>query len=153
MGAMFAGFAGSFFAARQGFISPESFTFLESATMLSIVVLGGMGSQIGVAIAAIAMIGGTEILRELDFLKQIFGDTFDPTQYRMLLFGFCMVLIMVWRPRGLISTPRALGVPEGAQNYFRRADQRRARVMAAAARHPAPRRAPDHALRRPGRRR
>jgi branched-chain amino acid transport system permease protein len=104
MGAMFAGFAGSFFAARQGFISPESFTFLESATILSIVVLGGMGSQIGVAIAAIAMIGGTEIMRELEFLKQIFGATFDPTQYRMLLFGFAMVLIMVWRPRGLIST-------------------------------------------------
>jgi branched-chain amino acid transport system permease protein len=104
MGAMFAGFAGSFFAARQGFISPESFTFLESATILSIVVLGGMGSQIGVAIAAIVMIGGTEIMRELDFLKEIFGPTFDPTQYRMLLFGFAMVLIMIWRPRGLIST-------------------------------------------------
>jgi len=104
MGAMFAGFAGSFFAARQGFISPESFTFLESATILSIVVLGGMGSQIGVAIAAVVMIGGTEIMRDLDFLKKIFGATFDPTQYRMLLFGFAMVLIMVWRPRGLIST-------------------------------------------------
>jgi branched-chain amino acid transport system permease protein len=104
MGAMFAGFAGSFFAARQGFISPESFTFLESATILSIVVLGGMGSQIGVAIAAIVMIGGTEIMRELDFLKRIFGPTFDPVQYRMLLFGLGMVLIMIWRPRGLIST-------------------------------------------------
>jgi len=104
MGAMFAGFAGSFFAARQGFISPDSFTFLESATILSIVVLGGMGSQIGVAIAAVAMIGGTEIMRELDFLKLVFGSTFDPTQYRMLLFGFAMVLIMIWRPRGLIST-------------------------------------------------
>jgi branched-chain amino acid transport system permease protein len=104
MGAMFAGFAGSFFAARQGFISPESFTFLESATIVAIVVLGGMGSQIGVAIAAIAMIGGTEIMRDLDFLKQIFGPTFDPTQYRMLIFGFGMVAIMIWRPRGLIST-------------------------------------------------
>src|SRR5580692_2664774 len=104
IGAMFAGFAGSFFAARQGFISPESFTFLESATILAIVVLGGMGSQIGVGIAAIVMIGGTEILRELDFLKAIFGPTFDPTQYRMLLFGLAMVLIMIWRPRGLIST-------------------------------------------------
>jgi branched-chain amino acid transport system permease protein len=104
MGAMFAGFAGSFFAARQGFISPDSFTFLESATILSIVVLGGMGSQIGVAIAAIVMIGGTEIMRELDFLKLIFGATFDPTQYRMLLFGLAMVLIMIWRPRGLIAT-------------------------------------------------
>ena len=104
MGAMFAGFAGSFFAARQGFISPDSFTFLESATILSMVVLGGMGSQIGVAIAAIAMIGGTEIMRDLDFLKLIFGPTFDPTQYRMLLFGLAMVLIMIWRPRGLIAT-------------------------------------------------
>jgi branched-chain amino acid transport system permease protein len=104
MGAMFAGFAGSFFAAREAFISPESFTFIESATILAIVVLGGMGSQIGVVIAAIAMIGGTEILRELDFLKTIFGPTFDPTQYRMLLFGFAMVAIMIWRPRGLIST-------------------------------------------------
>jgi branched-chain amino acid transport system permease protein len=104
MGGMFAGIAGSFFAARQGFISPESFTFLESATILSIVVLGGMGSQVGVAIAAIAMIGGTEIMRELDFLKQVFGADFDPTQYRMLLFGFAMVLIMIWKPRGLIAT-------------------------------------------------
>jgi len=104
MGAMFAGFAGSFFAAREAFISPESFTFIESATVLSIVVLGGMGSQIGVAIAAIVMIGGAEILRELDFLKEIFGPTFDPTQYRMLLFGLAMVLIMIWRPRGLIAT-------------------------------------------------
>jgi branched-chain amino acid transport system permease protein len=104
MGAMFGGFAGSFFAARQGFISPESFTFIESATILSIVVLGGMGSQVGVAIAAVAMIGGTEIMRQLDFLKQIFGEGFDPTQYRMLLFGLAMVLIMIWRPRGLIAT-------------------------------------------------
>jgi branched-chain amino acid transport system permease protein len=104
IGAGFGGFAGAFFAARQGFISPESFTFMESATILSIVVLGGMGSQIGVAIAAIAMIGGTEALRELDVLKEVFGNDFDPTQYRMLLFGFAMVLIMVVRPRGLIAT-------------------------------------------------
>jgi branched-chain amino acid transport system permease protein len=104
MGAMFAGFAGSFFAARQGFISPESFTFLESATIVAIVVLGGMGSQIGVAIAAVVMIGGTEMMRRIEFLKHIFGPTFDPTQYRMLLFGLAMVAIMRWRPRGLIAT-------------------------------------------------
>ncbi len=103
MGAGFGGFAGSFFAARQGFISPESFTFMESAVVLSIVVLGGMGSQIGVAIAALVMIGGTEILRELDWLKRIFGSDFEPTQYRMLLFGLAMVLLMVWRPRGLVA--------------------------------------------------
>jgi branched-chain amino acid transport system permease protein len=104
MGAMFAGFAGSFFAARQGFISPESFTFMESAVIVAIVVLGGMGSLLGVAIAAVIMIGGTEIMRELDFLKAVFGSDFDPAQYRMLLFGFGMVLIMIWRPRGLIAT-------------------------------------------------
>ncbi len=91
IGAMFGGFAGSFFATRQGFISPESFTFLESAIILAIVVLGGMGSQIGVAIAAIVMIGGGELFfREFE-------------EYRMLLFGLAMVGIMVWRPRGLIS--------------------------------------------------
>jgi branched-chain amino acid transport system permease protein len=104
IGAMFGGFAGSFFAARQGFISPESFTFMESAVIVAIVVLGGMGSQIGVAIAAIIMIGGTELMRELDVLKEIFGRDFDPIQYRMLLFGLAMVLIMIWKPRGLIST-------------------------------------------------
>jgi branched-chain amino acid transport system permease protein len=103
-GAMFAGFAGSFFATRQGFISPESFTFIESALILAIVVLGGLGSQIGVVIAAVVMIGGLEVLRELNFLKVIFGDNFDPTSYRMLIFGLAMVVIMVWRPRGLIST-------------------------------------------------
>jgi len=104
IGAGFGGFAGSFFAARQGFISPESFTFMESAIVLAIVVLGGMGSQIGVAIAAVAMIGGTEILRELDWLRRIFGPEFEPTQYRMLLFGLAMVLVMIWKPRGLISS-------------------------------------------------
>ena len=104
MGAMLAGFAGAFFSTRQGFISPESFTFIESATILSIVVRGGMGSQIGVAIAAIVLAGGTEIMRELDFLKAIFGPDFDPIRYRMLLFGLAMVLIMIWKPRGLIST-------------------------------------------------
>lgn len=91
LGASFAGFAGSFFATRQGFISPESFTFIESAIILAIVVLGGMGSQIGIAIAALVMIGGFEVFRGLD-------------EWRMLVFGFAMVLIMVVRPRGLVSS-------------------------------------------------
>lgn len=90
IGAMFAGFAGSFFATRQGFISPESFTFIESALILAIVVLGGMGSQIGVVVASIALIGGFEVFREAE-------------QFRMLIFGLAMVVIMVWKPRGLIS--------------------------------------------------
>ncbi len=103
-GAMFGGFAGSFFAARQGFISPESFTFMESANILAIVVLGGMGSLWGVVIAAVALVGGFELMREMDFLKLVFGAEFDPTQYRTLLFGAAMVIIMLWKPRGLIST-------------------------------------------------
>lgn len=90
IGAMFAGFAGSFFATRQGFISPESFTFIESAVILAIVVLGGMGSQIGVVFGAVLLIGLPEIFRDLQ-------------QYRMLAFGGAMVLIMLWRPSGLIS--------------------------------------------------
>ncbi|RBP11414.1 branched-chain amino acid transport system permease protein [Roseiarcus fermentans] len=104
LGAMFGGFAGSFFAVRQGFVSPESFTFMESATILAIVVLGGMGSQLGVAIAAAVMIGAPELMRELDWMKKIFGEDFDPTQYRMLLFGAAMVVMMIWKPRGLVST-------------------------------------------------
>jgi branched-chain amino acid transport system permease protein len=104
LGAMFGGFAGSFFSVRQGFVSPESFTFIESATILAIVVLGGMGSQLGVAIAAAVMIGVPELMRELDWLKAIFGQDFDPTQYRMLLFGAAMVIMMIWKPRGLVST-------------------------------------------------
>ncbi len=90
IGAMFAGFAGSFFATRQGFISPESFTFLESAIILAIVVLGGMGSQIGIVLAAVLLVGLPEWFRDLQ-------------QYRMLAFGGAMVLIMLWRPRGLLS--------------------------------------------------
>jgi branched-chain amino acid transport system permease protein len=104
IGAMFGGFAGSFFAARQGFISPESFTFLESALIVAIVVLGGMGSMIGVAVAALVMIGGIEIMRQLDFLKQIFGPDFNPDQYRMLLFGLAMVTVIILRPRGFAAT-------------------------------------------------
>jgi branched-chain amino acid transport system permease protein len=103
-GAMFGGLAGSFFAVRQGFVSPESFNFLESAIVLAIVVLGGMGSQIGVVIAAIAMIAGPEMLRNLGFLKSVFGEEFDPNEYRLLIFGLAMVMMMIWRPRGLVST-------------------------------------------------
>jgi branched-chain amino acid transport system permease protein len=91
IGAMFGGFAGAFFATRQAFISPESFTFIESAIILAIVVLGGLGSQLGVALAALVMIGGFEAFRDLE-------------EWRMLVFGGAMVVIMVWRPRGLVST-------------------------------------------------
>ena len=90
IGAAFGGFAGAFFATRNAFISPESFTFIESAIVLAIVVLGGLGSQLGTALAALVMIGGFEVFRDL-------------AEYRMLLFGGALVLIMVLRPRGLVS--------------------------------------------------
>ena len=67
-------------------------------------VLGGGGSQLGVAFAAVFLVGGSELLRELTFLKSVFGENFDPAQYRMLLVGLAMVAMMNFRPRGLVST-------------------------------------------------
>ncbi|MCW7549509.1 high-affinity branched-chain amino acid ABC transporter permease LivM [Photorhabdus sp. APURE] len=91
--AAFAGFAGTLFAARQGFVSPESFTFAESAFVLAIVVLGGMGSQTAVILAAILLVVSREMMRDLN-------------AYSMLLLGAMMVLMMVWRPQGLLPTKR-----------------------------------------------
>ncbi|MEO8411349.1 MAG: branched-chain amino acid ABC transporter permease, partial [Propionivibrio sp.] len=90
LGAMLGGIAGVFFAARQGFISPESFTFNESAIILAIVVLGGMGSQLGVVLASLVLVLLPEVGREF-------------AEYRMLVFGAAMVLIMIWRPAGILS--------------------------------------------------
>ena len=103
VGATLAGFAGCFFSVRQGFVSPESFVFMESAVVLAIVVLGGMGSNLGIAIAAIILVGGPELLRNLGLLKDVFGVDFDPNEYRMLLFGLGMVVMMLVRPRGLAA--------------------------------------------------
>jgi len=89
-GALLAGFAGAFFATRLGFISPESFTFQESATVVAIVVLGGRGSQLGVVLAAVVLVTLPEFGREIG-------------QFRMLFFGAAMVAIMIWRPRGLLA--------------------------------------------------
>ncbi len=105
--AMFGGIAGSFFATRQGFISPESFSFIESAIILAIVVLGGMGSQIGVVIATLLVIGLPEVFRDL-------------AQYRMLTFGAGMVLIMLWRPRGLLAHREPTLLLHPRQSAFRR---------------------------------
>lgn len=93
IGAVFAGLAGAFYAAFQGSVTPESFTFWESAIMLAIVVLGGMGSQTGVILAAVALTVIPEIAREF-------------SQYRMIIFGIVMVLMMIWRPQGLIPAQR-----------------------------------------------
>jgi branched-chain amino acid transport system permease protein len=93
MGAVFAGLAGAFFAARMRFVSPESFTFLESAMVLCMVVLGGMASIPGIILGAAALIIFQEAFRELEL-------------YRMLVVGLCMVLMMLFRPAGLIPAKR-----------------------------------------------
>lgn len=97
LGASTAGIAGVFFASYQGFVNPTSFTFFESALILAIVVLGGMGSTLGVVLAAFVLTVAPELLRSF-------------AEYRVLLFGMLMVLMMIWRPRGLVRTAR-VGVP------------------------------------------
>ncbi|MDD5434823.1 MAG: branched-chain amino acid ABC transporter permease [Nitrospira sp.] len=93
LGASWAGVAGVFFAGRYAFISPESFTFLETVLVLSMVVLGGMGSIAGVIIGAGLLIILPEVFRSFQ-------------DYRMLAFGGAMVLMMIFRPQGLIGNPR-----------------------------------------------
>lgn len=94
LGASTAGIAGVFFATYQGFVNPTSFTFFESALILAIVVLGGMGSTIGVVLAAFVLTVAPELLRSF-------------AEYRVLLFGVLMVVMMIWRPRGLIRISRS----------------------------------------------
>jgi len=93
LGATWAGFMGVVFAAKTTFVNPASFTFLESAIILAIVVLGGMGSILGVILAALILILLPEYLRAF-------------SELRMLIFGGSMVLMMVFRPQGLISNVR-----------------------------------------------
>ena len=93
MGASVAGIAGVFFATYQGFVNPSSFTFMESALILAIVVLGGMGSTLGVVIAAFFLTVAPELLREF-------------AEYRVLMFGILMVVMMIWKPRGLVRVTR-----------------------------------------------
>jgi branched-chain amino acid transport system permease protein len=93
MGALFAGMAGTFFCARMRFVSPESFTFLESAMVLSMVVLGGMASIPGVILGSTALIMLPEVFRAFH-------------TYRMLVFGLAMIVMMLFRPEGLIPTKR-----------------------------------------------
>src|SRR5690625_7310093 len=85
IGAMFAGFGGAFFAARQGIVNPESFTFIESALILAVVVLGGMGSQVGVILAAVLLAVLPEVGRRSG-------------ERRVLIFGMVMVSMLVWLP-------------------------------------------------------
>jgi branched-chain amino acid transport system permease protein len=88
LGASWAGVAGVCFAARYAFVSPESFTFFESVVILAMVVLGGMSSVTGVAIAAVAIVVLPELLRGVD-------------DFRMAAFGAALVAVMAWRPEGL----------------------------------------------------
>ena len=89
LGSIFAGFAGAFFAAKVRYVNPSSFVFLESALVLCIVVLGGMGSIPGIILGAVAIIVLPEVFRGLEL-------------YRMAAFGGAMTLMMVFRPEGLI---------------------------------------------------
>ncbi len=93
MGATFAGFAGAFFAARMRFVGPESFTFLESAMVLAMVVLGGMGSIPGVILGVLALVALPEAFREFEL-------------YRMLVFGGVMTAMMLIRPAGIWPAKR-----------------------------------------------
>ncbi len=90
LGASFAGAAGSFFAGRTGFVSPESFTFVESILVVCIVVIGGSASIPGVIVGAVVFIGLPELLREA-------------ARFRLLAFGLAMVAIMYLRPQGILG--------------------------------------------------
>ncbi len=102
LGSCWAGFAGVLLAARINFISPPSFTFMDSAMILSMVVLGGMGSISGVVVAALVLTLAPEYLRAL-------------SGYRMLVFGALMVLMMIFRPQGLIPSRKRTYRPRGVQ--------------------------------------
>ncbi|NYT37056.1 ABC transporter ATP-binding protein [Allopusillimonas soli] len=104
MGASFGGISGAMFASMQGFVSPESFSLTESISVLCMVVLGGMGNIPGVILGALILSVFPEILRAIVVPVQqtIFGDVLlDPEGIRMLLFGFALVLVMIFRPAGL----------------------------------------------------
>jgi branched-chain amino acid transport system permease protein len=104
MGASFGGLAGGLFASMQGFISPESFSLLESITVLSMVVLGGMGNIAGVILGAVLLTGLPEVIRftVVPAQQAVFGKVIvDPEAIRMLLFGLALILVMLLRPAGL----------------------------------------------------
>ncbi len=107
MGASFGGVAGGMFAAIQGFISPESFVLVESVMVLSMVVLGGMGNVWGVVLGAVLLTFVPELLRDWvqPVQQSLFGKTIiEPEVIRMLLFGLALVLMMLFRPAGLLPS-------------------------------------------------
>ena len=107
MGASFGGIAGGMFSAMQQFISPESFVLVESIMVLSMVVLGGMGNVFGVLVGALLLSFVPEILRYTVGPAQnaLFGRTLiDPEVIRMLMFGLALVLMMLFRPAGILPS-------------------------------------------------
>ena len=109
MGASFGGMGGGLFAAFQGFVSPESFTLMESIMVLCMVVLGGMGHIPGVLLGAFLLTITPELLREVinPLQREMFGRmVVDPENLRMLLFGLAMILVMLYRPAGLWPSRR-----------------------------------------------
>ncbi len=107
LGASTGGLAGVFFAVHQGFVNPTSFTFFESALILAIVVLGGLGSTVGVIAAALVLTILPELLR-------------DFAEYRVLVFGVLMVVMMIWKPRGLVRIKRPAFFPSKAEESSQR---------------------------------
>jgi branched-chain amino acid transport system permease protein len=107
MGASFGGIAGGMFSAMQGFISPESFVLVESVMVLSMVVLGGMGNIFGVLVGALLLSFVPEILRYTVQPAQeaLFGRMIlEPEVIRMLLFGLALVMMMLYRPAGILPS-------------------------------------------------
>lgn len=107
LGATWAGIMGVVFAAKTTFINPASFTFLESAIILCIVVLGGMGSIAGVMAGAFVLILLPEYLRSF-------------SEYRMLVFGAVLIIMMVFRPQGMISKIQRRYKFEGVKEDMRK---------------------------------
>ena len=109
MGASFGGIAGGLFATFQGFVSPESFTLMESVMVLCMVVLGGMGNIPGVILGAILLTIAPEFLRDVinPLQRSLFGHSVvDPENLRMLLFGLALIVVMLFRPAGLWPSSR-----------------------------------------------
>ncbi len=108
MGASFGGIAGGIFAAMQGFVSPESFSLIESIMILAMVVLGGMGHIPGVILGAVLLTVLPEALRYavVPVQKALFGEVLaDPESLRMLIFGLALILVMRFKPAGLWPSP------------------------------------------------
>jgi branched-chain amino acid transport system permease protein len=107
MGAMFGGASGALFAGFQGFVSPESFSLMESIMVLCMVVLGGMGNIAGVILGGVLLALLPEVLRHsvVPLQQVLFGKMLvDPESLRMLLFGGALILMMLYRPAGLLPS-------------------------------------------------